>query len=57
MSELVYAVPCDTGFVMFGEVETCQLTQTGAVDTLTYSFVSWLYNGTVPVTVAALNQL
>lgn len=38
---------------MFGDVDTCQSTQTGAVETETYSFVSWLNRGAVPLTVTS----
>jgi len=57
MSELVYTRPELTGLVMFGDVETCQSTHTGAVEIETYSSVLWLYRGTVPLTVTVSFQL
>lgn len=57
MSELVYTRPELTGLAILGEVETCQSTHTGAVEIETYSAVSWLYRGTVPLTVTVSVQL
>lgn len=39
---------------MSADVDTCQSTQTGAVEIETYSSVSWLNRGTVPLTVTSL---
>lgn len=56
MSELVYTRPELTGLVIFGEVEICHSTQTGATETDTYLSELWSYRGTVPLTVTLLRS-